>query len=127
MEPLDPFLRKALESLRAAELLLEAGLYDAAASRAYFAVYHAARVALRHEGFLDPEGHEPLQAQFNGRLTEHQKVYPGQRGVMNKLFGFRVKADYKASSVSRKEAERRTRDARSFVLAVQTRIGDANR
>lgn len=36
------YLTKVLENLKAAELLFEAGLYNASANRAYYAAFHAA-------------------------------------------------------------------------------------
>ena len=45
---------KAEESLRAAELCYAQGLYNSSASRAYYAMFHAAQAALEAAGFTRP-------------------------------------------------------------------------
>jgi uncharacterized protein (UPF0332 family) len=46
----------ALEELRVAETLLDAGFYRVALTRAYFAVFHAVRARLYAEG-IEPRSH----------------------------------------------------------------------
>ena len=58
-------LERVLESLRAAELCLEADLANSAASRAYYAMFQAAQVALEAAGITRPQwSHPGLQAAF---------------------------------------------------------------
>ncbi len=45
-------LNKACESLRAAKLLIENGLYDFAASRAYYTMFYIAESFLLGEGLV---------------------------------------------------------------------------
>jgi Uncharacterized conserved protein related to C-terminal domain of eukaryotic chaperone, SACSIN len=48
-------LAKVEESLKAAELCYKAGLYNSSVSRAYYAMFQAAQVALEKAGFKRSE------------------------------------------------------------------------
>jgi uncharacterized protein (UPF0332 family) len=70
-------LERAQESLRAAELRLEAGCVNSAASRAYSARFQAAQVALETAGFTRTAwSHPGLQATFTTELIQRRKIYP---------------------------------------------------
>ena len=67
---------KAEESLTAAELCYAQGCYNAAANRAYYAMFQAAQVALETAGFLRPEwSHAGLHATFANELTRRRKHF----------------------------------------------------
>lgn len=117
-----PFLSKALQNLKASQLLLEEGLQDAAVTRTYFAAYHAARAALRAETGRDADDHKDLQATFAAELVNRRKVYPGKQGVLPALISLRHQADYDEEMVSAKRATRAVKKARAFVLAIQEEL-----
>jgi len=48
-------LARAIESLKAAELCPQEGLVNSAASRAYYAMFQAAQLALEAAGLLHPD------------------------------------------------------------------------
>jgi uncharacterized protein (UPF0332 family) len=69
-------LARALESLPAAELCLSAGLVNSAASRAYYAMFHAAQIALEAGGLVRSAwSHKALHASFNQELIQRRKLF----------------------------------------------------
>ena len=113
-------LDRAQESLTAAQLCLQNGLANSAASRAYYAIFQAAQVAMAISGSPQDEwSHQGLQASFARELTHRRKVYPAAfREYLSYGFGVRRAADYQ-SGVSRKIAQRLVNRAASFVAAVE--------
>jgi uncharacterized protein (UPF0332 family) len=115
------YLDKAQSNLRVAEMAHTAGEYDSAASRAYYAVFHAEIAALLKLTDFRPArwGHERVQAEFNSRLIRAQKVFStALRGIHNDLLGHRRVADYEEERTMRAVAERSVRKAREMVLAI---------
>ena len=114
-------LERAQESLRAAELCLQAGYVNSATSRAYYAMFQAAQVALEAAGFTRATwGHAVLQATFTSELIARRKVYPsGLRDYLSTGLLTRQEADYGTSGVSQKVARRMLRRATTFVTAVE--------
>jgi len=115
------YLEKAQSNLRVAEMAYNAGEYDSAASRAYYAVFHAEIAALLKLTDFRPArwGHERVQAEFNRRLIRAQKVFSAELGsIHNDLFGRRLVADYEQERTTRAVAERSVRKAREMVLAI---------
>ena len=114
-------LDRAQESLKAAQLCLQDGLVNSAASRAYYAMFQAAHVAMAVAGFPREEwSHQGLQAAFTTELIYRRKLYPAAlREYLSYGFGVRRAADYGLSGVSRKIARRLVNRATSFVAAVE--------
>jgi len=114
-------LDRAQESLRAAELCLESGLVNSAASRAYYAMFQAAQVALVSAGaFRAQWSHAALQAAFTTQLIRRRKAYPASlRDHLSVGLGVRREADYGREGVSRKTAHRVVRQAAAFVSLVE--------
>lgn len=123
------YLEKAKGNLKVAQLTLDAGEYDASVSRAYYAVFQAALAALlkltdyRRKGrYWD---HGDAQAQLNRRLIRQQKALPSQLArVAEDLINLRHIADYETNRVSAQVAHRSFSKAKSFVDAVEARLGD---
>lgn len=118
-------LERAQESLRAAELCLEAQLVNSAASRAYYAMFQAAQVALEAAGVARAQwSHPALQATFTAELIHRRKTYPAAlRDHLSVGLGVRQAADYGRAGVSRKVAHRMVRRAAAFVSTVQEGTG----
>ncbi len=67
-------LARSIESLKAAKLCLRESLVNSAVSRAYYAMFHAAQVALEAAGLVRSEwSHKALHASFNQELI-HRKL-----------------------------------------------------
>jgi len=71
-------LEKALERLRVAEKLFRDGDYEDAVSRAYYAMYHAARAALSTVDVF-PRTHEGVVSEF-GRRFVLTGIFPKELG-----------------------------------------------
>ncbi len=117
-------LERAQESFRAAELCLEAGCVHSAASRAYYAMFQAAQVALETVGFRRATwSHSGLQAMFTTELVQRRKRYPATfRDYLSAGIVVRQAADYGRAGVSQKIAQRMVRRAAMFVVAVEEAV-----
>ncbi len=123
LEP--PFLAKAREALRAAQLLRDDGCSSSATNRSYYAVFHAARSALVAAGESAPDqrwSHEAIQGGFS-RLIHRRKIYPAHLGTdLPWLRGVRDLADYGLELVSSKTARDAVNRASRFVELVAQEI-----
>ena len=116
--PMD--IARAQESLRAAELCLQTGLVNSAVSRAYYAMFQAAQVALEQEGFRRRLESSQLQATFTTELIHRRKRYAAMfRDYLSAALVVRQAADYGRAGVSHKIAQRHVRRAALFVTAVR--------
>jgi uncharacterized protein (UPF0332 family) len=113
-------LARAIESLKAAELCLQEGLVNSAASRAYYAMFQAAQIALEAEGLVRSEwSHKGLHSSFNQELIHRRKLYPRVlRNHLTSALAVRQAADYGETGVSAKIAQRQARRASTFVQTV---------
>jgi uncharacterized protein (UPF0332 family) len=107
----DAYLAKAKESLASAEADLEAGRFNSAANRAYYAAFQAS-VAMLIEHGIRPRGfawdHRFVIGQFSGKLITRRKVVPARlTGTLDVLLKRRLRADYRPAAVSQRE----TRDS----------------
>jgi len=120
------YLAKSRESLAAEEADADAGRYNAAASRAYYAAFQAVVALLLAEG-IKPRGraweHRYVIAQFSGTLVRRRKLIPSRfRGAMQELLDLRSQADYDWRSVSRRRADRALADVKGIVDAVARQL-----
>jgi len=101
-------LAVAEEALEEGRLLLEAAHRSGAASRLYYAAFHAARSALRVRG-LNSKTHSGLIFLFEETF--------GPRPVLRVLFEMRTLADYTEEpiQVSQTELESKLNDTREFL------------
>jgi uncharacterized protein (UPF0332 family) len=120
-------LDRAQESVKAAQLCLREGFVNSAASRAYYAIFQAAQVAMAIAGFpRDEWSHSGLQAAFAAELIHRRKIYPAAfRDYLSSGLMVRQTADYGPEEVSRKMAQRLVRRAASFVAAVAEKVHHA--
>src|SRR5215475_1868971 len=95
-------LARAKESLRAAELCLREGLVNSAASRAYYAMFQAAQVALETAGLMRTEwSHKGIHSSFHYELICQKKLYPRLfRNYLTAALIVRQAADYEEAGVS---------------------------
>ena len=114
-------IERAQESLRAAQLCLEAELVNSAASRAYYAMFQAAQMALEVAGVARTRwSHPALQSFFTAELISRRKIYPaGLRNHLSAGLAVRQAADYETAGVSRIVSHRMVRRAATFVSTVQ--------
>jgi uncharacterized protein (UPF0332 family) len=113
------YLAKSRESLASAQADFEGGRHNSSTNRAYYAAFQAA-VALLIENDVRPHGgswdHKFVMSQFSGTLVQRMKIIPSEhRGVLERLLESRVRADYRAESISRSDARRLVREASALV------------
>jgi len=121
-EEVSHHLERADEFLAAVGELLEKGHHNAAASRAYYAAFHAAKAALLRAG-IDRSKHGGVI----GAVHEHF-VKPGRLPVaagraLQRLFALRTEGDYGTSEhVLPHEAKEALELAGGFVKQVQSML-----
>ena len=86
-------LKKADQALKAAQNLLADGLYDDAVSRAYYAVFHSARAALKVKG-IETVSHKGLISQFALHLVKSGEVEEEYGDILRQIKEDRETGDY---------------------------------
>jgi len=112
-------LEKAVERLRVAEKLFQDGYYEDAVSRAYYAMYHAARAALSTVNVF-PKTHEGVVTEF-GRKFVLTGIFEKQLGK-NLAHAKAARETYEytvATTVLKSEAEAILQNAQDFVETVK--------
>ena len=114
-------IERAQESLRAATLCLDAGLLNSATSRAFYAMFQSAQVALDRVGVSRSTwSHPALQAALATELIHRRKLLSAQlRDYLSSGLAVRHAADYGPAGIGLKVAQRIVRRAGEFVTAVE--------
>jgi uncharacterized protein (UPF0332 family) len=114
-------LEKAEEFVKAAQQCLEAGWYNSAVSRAYYAMFQAARAALAAVGIHRPSWrHGNLHATFSTELVRSKKLYPlSLVRSLAEIMELRQIADYSDVQIPQRRATRVVRDATAFLNRVK--------
>lgn len=108
-------LRKARDSLSAAELLLEKGYSDFAASRAYYCMFYVAQLFLEHQG-LSFSKHSAVIAGLGQHIAKTGIVPTEYHRLLIKAQELRQTSDYgHPDSVSSEEAREVIESAKSLV------------
>ena len=118
-------VRKARESLEAAQLLAERGFYDFAVSRAYYAMFYLAEALLLGEGLAFSK-HSAVIAAFGQHFTKMRRVPAEFHRYLIEGGSSRNVGDYDVSS-RLSEADAREQIARGLeFLDLATRFLDPN-
>jgi uncharacterized protein (UPF0332 family) len=122
-----PHLAKARQSLRSADLLLQAGDFDGAVNRAYYACYDAARACIEAVSGVETaevKTHAGLIRLFNLTIVRagHLPLEIGR--LIGREEQLRLFADYGDGVQHREEAELAVRQATEFVSACISLITD---
>lgn len=109
------------ETLSDAEAALVEERLRTAVSRAYYAIFHAARAVLWSRGLV-PKTHKGLLQLFRQHLVQTGLADKQLGEVLHAAFEDRELADYHAASGSfdRAEVERLIRDAQDFLTRMET-------
>ncbi|MFY7998970.1 MAG: HEPN domain-containing protein [Candidatus Kapaibacteriota bacterium] len=122
----DLFRQRSAQNLRAAELLAEAGLFDAAANRSYYAVFDAAFVACLHFGVPVVPDHAKVLAAFCNDLVARRKIFPASmKKTLYELQQHRIRADYGDAAVSKHIAQTSLKAAMSLVAIINETVQQA--
>ena len=115
-------IASAHEALRAAEALLSLALLRDAMSRAYYAVFHAARALLLLEG-LEATTHAGVLRFVATDLVRTGKLDPRVNLLLTKLHAYRQASDYAyAFDIAASDAAEEIAQARAFVEATSSMI-----
>ncbi|MBI2320122.1 MAG: HEPN domain-containing protein [Betaproteobacteria bacterium] len=117
------FFAKASRAAASAKMLLDAGDADGACSRAYYAMFDAARAALLASGApVQPEvakTHSGLISAFSLHLVKTGRVAAELGKALNRAGQLRLVADYKGDPIEAEDAAWVVSQADVFVAAMQ--------
>ena len=100
----DSFLKRANENLKAAELLFEAGLFNASANRAYYAAFHISISYLFSKGYKPMIDHRNVLSLFINEFINKKKIFPSNlKKIFHELQYARNYADYNEDKYFNKE------------------------
>lgn len=112
----------AKEKIKAAELLAKNGNYRDAISRAYYAIYYAAKAFLLYHG-QDPYSHKGVSVLFHKFCATHKKPDASFAKMLSVLQEARLNADYKEKvHLTKKDAKEAIDMAHSFLKEIQSLI-----
>ena len=118
----DALLAAAEAKLRAADLLLAEGLPDDAASRAYYAAFHAVSALHLAQGNAF-SSHAQLIGRFNKDFIRTGRLPAEFARILTRLFQDRQLGDYGApASVSLEQAQQDINDARRLIAAIHNTL-----
>lgn len=103
--------QKALENLRAAETLVAVPLPNAAATRAYYAAYHACWHTAEHRGHEVPERGYWRHDVFPTDMWRWGLLDEDGKEALEQLYEKRVVADHYEDEITHEEAAALTRQA----------------
>ncbi|TAK30791.1 MAG: HEPN domain-containing protein [Chloroflexota bacterium] len=113
------WLFKAERTLQEAVALADAGLYGGSVSRAYYAMFYAAKAAVVSEGVRSKK-HSGVISMFGRLFTGTGRLDPRFHRTLIRAFRWREEADYLVESLpSENEARDRILSAEEFVRAVK--------
>jgi len=115
-------LEKAQTKIKAAKILQKHGLYDDAASRAYYAMLHSARAALSKLG-LSPKTHTGIIRAFGQHLVKTGTINRIHGENLTKAKDIREKGDYSPYYTTPKEtAETIIKNAEELYAEIKKRL-----
>ena len=117
-------LRKAAESLRAAELLATNELFDFAASRAYYTMFYVAEAFLLNEG-LTFSSHAAVISAFGRDFARTGRVPVEFHRYLIDAQDLRNQGDYDIdSAITEAEANQLIAQAQQFLKLAERLLGD---
>ena len=119
-------LERSRRELEAAEVLLRGDFFEQAISRAYFACFYTAEMALFTLGETQ-SGHAAMIAAFGRRVIREGGLQPKIGELLRMLFEDRMDADYRLIAAPPARARERVADAQRFVAAVREWIEKRDR
>jgi len=112
-------IRKAEKALKSARILLEHGELEDATSRAYYAMFHAARAVLFNKG-LKAKTHKGTITLFGEYVVKRGLMSERYADMLRRAFDIRQRSDYEVYfEVDRQTAEEAILDAEEFIKVVK--------
>ena len=119
-------LERSRRELEAAEALLRQEFFEQAISRAYYACFYAAEMALLSLGETRSK-HSGVLSAFGRRVIREGGLQAEMGELLRSLFEDRIDADYRFIGAPPGRARERIDDARRFVEAVREWIEKRDR
>lgn len=118
------FLENAYECLADADVLMEKSRYTASVSRSYYAMFHAAQVALLNEK-IEAYTHSGVNVQFQKAFIK-SGIFPVTFGkTFSKILDQRLKSDYEIGFKAFPDDARHTyQEALDFINAIRDFLND---
>ena len=110
-------LDEAYRALGAARLLARGGFHAEAVSRAYYAMFYAARAAVHAEG-SEPKTHTGVASEFSRLYVRTGRVPAAVAKLLRQYAGERADADYEGLDLTADEAGEALASAETFIRAV---------
>jgi len=115
-------LERAEKALKSAKLLEENGELEDAASRAYYAIFHAARALLFSRG-VNAKTHKGAISLFDEKIVKQGIMNEEYADMLRKAFDLRQKSDYEIYARTSSElVEEVIRNAERFLEAVKALV-----
>ncbi len=116
----DDLMAKAAQAAESARTLLTIGDADGACNRAYYAMFDAARAALRAVGHDVGKTHRGVLNAFNDLLVKDGPIPKEAGRLLKQAEAFRYVADYSDNAVNLADAHTMVEQAESFVMSVRS-------
>ena len=118
-------MKKADHSLKAAQKLIQEKLTDDAISRAYYAVFHSARAALKTKE-VETKSHQGLVTQFAQHLVKSGLLEAEYGDILRQEKEDRETGDYESfASFGLEEATKLVNDAEKFLTRIKKFLKDS--
>jgi uncharacterized protein (UPF0332 family) len=112
-------MAKARESLASAKADLEAGGLNGASSRAYYAMFHAARAALETRGIVTGgQRHGAIIGRFGRTFVKGGSLDPALGRALNKTLELRREGDYDLASPDADDVRTAVQNAEALLQAI---------
>jgi uncharacterized protein (UPF0332 family) len=114
-------VRRGGEALESAEILLRAGKYSDAISRAYYAVFHYARALLLMMG-EEARTHAGVERLLQRDLVREGRMDPDVARLFSRLLQYRIDADYASEYVFTERSAMEELDAAERFIAAARQL-----
>ena len=119
-------MAKAAQAAEPGRTLLTSGDADGACNRAYYAMFDAARAALRVAGHDVGKTHRGVLNAFNDLLVKDGPMPKEAGRLLKHAEAFRYVADYSDNAVNLADARNMVEQAESFVMTVRSILARPN-
>lgn len=115
-------LEKAKKDLADAKKTLELEMYDTAANRSYYAIFHSARAILALDG-LDYKKHSGVISRFQQDYIKTEIFDKNMSNIIKSAFDMRTESDYEDFYViSKADVIIQVSEAEEFVTTIESYI-----
>lgn len=123
----DKELRRAKKALLAAKILLEKELFEDCVSRAYYAVFHAAKAALALSK-IEVDSHDGVRSMFGSHLVKTGKIEKEFAKILTAEHEDREIGDYEIDiEIEEERARKRVNEAKEFIRRIKQYLQTLNR